>query len=91
MIESLEGRARPASVGMAAPFVVFFEGRSTSRVCWQSSRQAGEILGNIPARRGLISVAFGGPGKRALFGIAIRDVQILAIDTIAQSHTGRPK
>ncbi|MBI4265252.1 MAG: SMP-30/gluconolactonase/LRE family protein [Acidobacteria bacterium] len=53
---------------------------------------AGDILGFIPGpNRGLISVAFGGPNKRTLFGVAIRDVQIFAIDMIAQGFTGRPK
>ncbi|OFV89743.1 MAG: hypothetical protein A3H95_15480 [Acidobacteria bacterium RIFCSPLOWO2_02_FULL_64_15] len=51
----------------------------------------GQILGFIPAPRGMISVAFGGPNKRTLFGVSIRDVQIFAIDTIAQGYTGRPK
>jgi sugar lactone lactonase YvrE len=51
----------------------------------------GELLGNIPAPRGLISVAFGGPDKRTLFGVAIRDVQIMALEMIAQGFTGRPK
>jgi sugar lactone lactonase YvrE len=51
----------------------------------------GEMLGNIPSPRGLVSVAFGGPNKRTLFGVTIRDVQIMAIDTIAQGFTGRPK
>jgi gluconolactonase len=52
---------------------------------------AGQILGFIASPRPLISVAFGGRNKRTLFGVAIRDVQILAIDTIAQGYTGRPK
>jgi sugar lactone lactonase YvrE len=52
---------------------------------------AGAILGFIPAPRGMISVAFGGPNKRTLFGVSIRDVQIFAIDTIAQGYRGRPK
>jgi sugar lactone lactonase YvrE len=52
---------------------------------------AGQILGFIPAPRGMISVAFGGPDKRTLFGISIRDVQIFAIDTVAQGYSGRPK
>jgi sugar lactone lactonase YvrE len=52
---------------------------------------AGQVLGNIPAPYGLVSVAFGGPNKRTLFGVSIRDVQVMAIDTIAQGYTGRPK
>jgi sugar lactone lactonase YvrE len=51
----------------------------------------GSIAGFIPAPRNLISVAFGGRNKRTLFGVAIRDVQIFAIDTVAQGFTGRPK
>ena len=50
-----------------------------------------ELLGFIGAPRGLISVAFGGPNKRTLFGVAIRDVQIFAMDTIAQGIESRPK
>ena len=52
---------------------------------------AAQILGFIPAPRGMSSVAFGGPNKRTLFGVSIRDVQIFAIDTIAQGYRGRPK
>jgi sugar lactone lactonase YvrE len=51
----------------------------------------GELLGFIPAPRNLISVAFGGPNKRTLFGVSIRDVQIFAIDTIARGIQTRPK
>jgi gluconolactonase len=51
----------------------------------------GEILGFIPAPRGLISVAFGGPNKKTLFGVSIRDVSITAIDMIAQGIQTRPK
>jgi gluconolactonase len=51
----------------------------------------GQIAGFIAAPRGLISVAFGGPNKRTLFGVAIRDVQIMAIDMQAQGYRGRPK
>ncbi len=54
-------------------------------------RPTGDILGFIPAPRRLISVAFGGPDKRTLFGVAIRDVQIMFIPTIAQGFLGRPK
>ena len=45
---------------------------------------AGDILGFIPGPRGMISVAFGGPDKRTLFGVSIRDVEIFAIDMVAQ-------
>ena len=51
----------------------------------------GKVLGNIPAPYGLISVAFGGPNKRTLFGVSIRDVHILAIDMQAQGIQSRPK
>jgi sugar lactone lactonase YvrE len=44
----------------------------------------GDILGFIGAPRGMISVAFGGPDKRTLFGVSIRDVEIFAIDMIAE-------
>lgn len=44
----------------------------------------GDILGFISGPRNMISVAFGGPDKRTLFGVSIRDVEIFAIDTIAQ-------
>ena len=51
----------------------------------------GKILGNIPAPYGLISVAFGGPNKRTMFGVAINEVHVMAIDMLAQGFTGRPK
>ncbi len=51
----------------------------------------GSIAGFIPAPRGMISVAFGGPNKRTLFGVSIRDVQVFAIDMIAQGIQSRPK
>jgi sugar lactone lactonase YvrE len=51
----------------------------------------GDIVGYIPAPRNLISVAFGGPNKQTLFGVSINDVQIFAIDTIAQGIQSRPK
>ena len=51
----------------------------------------GELLGFIPSPYNLISVAFGGPGGKTLFGVAIRDVHILAIDTIAKGIQSRPK
>lgn len=44
----------------------------------------GQILGFIPAPRRFISVAFGGPDKKTLFGVSIRDVEIFAIDMTAQ-------
>jgi sugar lactone lactonase YvrE len=51
----------------------------------------GSVAGFIPAPRGMISVAFGGPNKRTLFGVSIRDVQIFAIDMLAQGIQGRAK
>ena len=44
---------------------------------------AGEILGYIATPRSMISVSIGGPNKQTLFGVAIRDVEIFAIDLIA--------
>ena len=52
---------------------------------------SGELLGFIPGPRGLISVAFGGPDKKTLFGVAIRDVQVFSIPMVAQGFRGRPK
>jgi gluconolactonase len=51
----------------------------------------GSIAGFIPAPRGMISVAFGGPNKKTFFGVSIRDVQIFAIDMIAQGIQSRAK
>ena len=51
----------------------------------------GKILGVIPQPRGLISVAFGGPDKKTLFAVGIRDVQLLSIQMIAQGNKKRPK
>jgi gluconolactonase len=51
----------------------------------------GDVLGQIPTPRNLISVTFGGTDKKLLYGIAIRDVQIFSIPTIAQGLKGRPK
>jgi sugar lactone lactonase YvrE len=52
----------------------------------------GSIAGYIPGpNRCLISVAFGGPNKRTLFGVAIRDVQIFALDMQARGLQSRPK
>lgn len=45
---------------------------------------AGEILGFINTPRSMISVAFGGPDKHTLFGVSIRDVEVFAINTLAQ-------
>ena len=50
-----------------------------------------QVLGNIPSPHGLVSVAFGGPNKRTLFGVSIRDVHVLAIDMQSQGFMGRPK
>jgi gluconolactonase len=62
----------------------------------------GAYLGIIPTPRPVISVAFGGPGKRTLFVLArgARDAagnevanaaQVYSIETIAQGYRGRPK
>jgi gluconolactonase len=62
----------------------------------------GTYLGIIPTPRPVISVAFGGPGKRTLFVLArgARDAagnevanaaQVYSIETIAQGYRGRPK
>jgi len=51
----------------------------------------GEILGVIPQPRGLISVAFGGPDKKTLYAVGIRDVQLMSIQMIAQGNKKRPK
>ena len=51
----------------------------------------GQVLGHIPSPYPLVSVAFGGPNKKTLFGVAIRPVKILTLDTIAQGFTERPK
>jgi len=51
----------------------------------------GDLLGTIPVPRNLISVTFGGTDKKLLYGVAIRDVQIFSIPTIAQGLKGRPK
>ena len=51
----------------------------------------GKLLGAIPAPRNLISLAFGGPGKRTLYGVTIRDVQVMSIQMIAQGYKKRPK
>jgi sugar lactone lactonase YvrE len=51
----------------------------------------GKVLGIIPQPRGLISVAFGGPDKKTLFAVGIRDVQLLSIPMIAQGDKKRPK
>jgi gluconolactonase len=44
----------------------------------------GEIIGFINTPRSMISVAFGGPNKRTLFGISIRDVEIFTIDMLTE-------
>ena len=51
----------------------------------------GKILGVIPQPRGLISVAFGGPDKKTLFAVGIRDVQLMSIPMLAQGDKKRPK
>jgi sugar lactone lactonase YvrE len=62
----------------------------------------GRYLGILPTPRPVISVAFGGPGKRTLFVLArgARDAggaevanaaQVYSTDLIAQGYRGRPK
>jgi hypothetical protein len=51
----------------------------------------GQLLGAIPAPRNLISLAFGGPDKKTLYGVTIRDVQVMSIQMIAQGYRNRPK
>jgi hypothetical protein len=36
-------------------------------------------------------VAFGGPDKKTLFAVGIRDVQLMSIQMIAQGDKKRPK
>jgi gluconolactonase len=52
---------------------------------------AGMLLGTIAVPRNIIGVAFGGPDKKTLYAVAIRDVQIFTIPMIAQGYKGRPK
>jgi sugar lactone lactonase YvrE len=51
----------------------------------------GKLLGTIPAPRNLISLAFGRPAKKTLYGVTIRDVQVMSIQMIAQGYKKRPK
>jgi gluconolactonase len=62
----------------------------------------GKYLGLIPTPRGVISVAFGGPGKKRLFVLArgakdaagnevANAAQVYTIDMIAQGYRGRAK
>ena len=51
----------------------------------------GEFLGFLGAPRGMISVAFGGPNRKTLFGVSINPVQIFALDMIAEGIKSRPK
>jgi gluconolactonase len=55
--------------------------------------KTGKVLGEIPAPLPLITVAFGGPGKKTLYGVANNQqfVEIFTIPTIAQGYTGRAK
>jgi sugar lactone lactonase YvrE len=47
--------------------------------------------GSLTQPRGLISVAFGGPDKKTLYAVGIRDVQLMSIQMIAQGNKKRPK
>ena len=51
----------------------------------------GQVIGTIATPRPLISVTFGGPDRKTLFGVAIRDVQIFALPMLAEGVGGRPK
>ena len=51
----------------------------------------GKTLGMIPTPRGVISVAFGGPDKKTLFAVGIRDVQVMSIPMLAQGYKRRSK
>jgi sugar lactone lactonase YvrE len=53
----------------------------------------GKVLGQIPAPLPLITVAFGGPDKKMLYGIANTQqfVEIFTIPMIAQGYLGRAK
>jgi gluconolactonase len=55
----------------------------------------GKYLGLIPTPRGIISVAFSGPGKKTLYVVARENATnedwILAIPMIAQGYKGRAK
>jgi sugar lactone lactonase YvrE len=53
----------------------------------------GKVLGDIPAPLPLITVAFGGPDKKTLYGVANNQqyVEIFTIPMIAQGYKGRAK
>jgi len=51
----------------------------------------GDLLGFIASPRNLISVAFGGPNRKTLFGVAINNVQIYSLDVQAAGISTRPK
>jgi sugar lactone lactonase YvrE len=57
----------------------------------------GEFLGSITGPQGLHGVAFGGPGKRTLYGILLygtapnRHNELVALQMEAQGYTGRAK
>ena len=59
----------------------------------------GEFLGTIPGPQGIHGVAFGGPGKRTLFGIVFYGTwgtasarnRIYAIPTLTRGYAGRAK
>ena len=52
---------------------------------------SGELLGFIASPRRLIGVAFGGPQRKTLFGVANNPVQVFAIDMIAAGISNRAK
>ncbi len=51
----------------------------------------GKVLGIIPTPQGVISLAFGGPGKKTLFAAHIRDVEIMSIPMLSEGYKARPK
>jgi sugar lactone lactonase YvrE len=59
----------------------------------------GQFLGSILGPQGMHGVAFGGPGKKMLFGIVFYGAwgtasarnQVVAIPTLAQGYVGRAK
>jgi sugar lactone lactonase YvrE len=65
----------------------------TSTVGIQVISTDGKVLGVIPAPRGLITVAFSGPDRKTLYGVANNQANdfIMTIPMIAQGAKGRGK
>jgi sugar lactone lactonase YvrE len=53
----------------------------------------GKVLGEIPSPLPLITVAFSGPDKKTLYGVANNQqfVEIFTIQMLAQGYKGRAK